>query len=223
MFDSSGNDLGYQDDPNWWYGNGPNRFRMSHPNDDYPLQYFPLAKPGDQAIQNYVKYVDQFYEKIAKFKLDSVIEFGAAAGWITKEFMQQGIEITAIEGSAAGCHLLDEANIDYLKHDLRVPLESMRIYDIALCTEVAEHIPICFHAVLVRSLTDASNMVWFSSEGPEVDNKAHLHHVAEMPLDYWIKLFDWFGYGCFMLPDYVMTETEGRGRVIFYNSKVYRV
>ena len=102
-----------------------------------------------------------------------------------------------------------------IKHDLRFPLNLNRIFDIVLCTEVAEHIEPPFSSQLILNIINHSKLVWFSFEEPGT-NSAHYHHCNEQPEKFWKNLFDFFGYQMVKLPKKVIKEVGGRAGYIFY-------
>lgn len=211
---------GYLEDNNWWHNpNHPNAFNYADLDEYYPKEYIKSAEMPEHVIQAYVKYVQEFYKKIVGKQLESLVEFGSGGGWFLKAFQDEFIEAYGLEGTLAGCGACIECGIsgDTIRRvDFRHPVVVNKKYDIALCTEVAEHVEPTFAGTLVRSLTQASDLIWFSSEPPNT-NRPHLHHCNEQPLQYWINLFDFFGYACYMLPDYVHSETAERSRCIFIN------
>lgn len=230
MFNDKGEDLGYQDDPQWWY-KGPNRFRIANLDADYPEHYFTVAGVPQEVIDRYCLEVVNRYNLITGLELPnpgsfrSIAEFGAGGGWFAKKFEEMGIQGTvAYEGSIGGCHYMEHHGYDgFVQYDIReVHQPLVHKYPIALASEILEHCEPFFHGIAVYNLVGHSDLVWFSSEDPEVvHNPGHLHHPGEAPLDYWKALFNWHDYGCLMLPDSVYEATAGRGRCIFYNRQVH--
>ena len=49
------------------------------------------------------------------------------------------------------------------------------------------------------------------------------HHPNEQPDIFWINLFDFFNYGYVKLSDEIYSETNLRGRYVFYNKNVYNI
>lgn len=234
MFDSNGNDLGYKESPTWWWDkDDPDRFRIENLDSDYPPQYFPLAKPTDEVLSAMTNYILQYFHQFAGRKPKSypnrgIIDVGCGGGWLLIEFEKNhGITGDGIEGSYEG-FLMGADRSDYefgiQQADLRMPREQLAAkYDIAICTEVAEHLAPYFSGILIHNLVGLSDFIWWSSEGPEIQNKSHLHHVNEQPIEYWQAIFKWHGYECFILPDDVFNACAGRGRCVFYNKNVYQL
>lgn len=222
-----GEDNGWLHKQNWWFD--PDHelgFTIGDLDSLYPEKYFEVDHVKPETIHNYCEFIMRYFKDITGKSLREIVEFGTAGGWFGEEFKRRGIgSIWGLEGSQAGsnkasfrmCYnVLSQGDF---RRPISYPFLSKR-FDIALCTEVAEHIEPPFSATLVKSLCDASDLVWFSFEEPNT-NPAHVHHCNEMPAKFWIHLFDFFGYGCYMLPDEVFNMTEGRGRMIFYNKNTY--
>jgi len=217
-----GEDNGWLTKQNFWFDpNHEHGFAIQDLNGLYPEKYFESDHVKPETIENYCRLVPEFYEKITGQALNSIIEVGSGGGWFTKSFQDAGFEIVGLEGTEAGYNACKTRGIKLVgRSDFRVPIKFNRRSDIALCTEVAEHIEPPFSATLIKSLCDASDLVWFSFEEPNT-NEAHVHHCNEMPAKFWINLFDFYGYGAYKLPDWVYDQCEGRGMYIFYNKSVY--
>lgn len=222
-----GKDQGYLDDPQWWFNHPEHQFRIAKLDEDYPAEYFPLAEPPKEALNSLVNYAKHYYKKITDKDLTNVFEFGFGGGWTLEAFEASHVKIFGLEGTSAG---YDEASVrlfplgGLIHEDIRHKLGSVAPrFDMAVATEILEHVEIPFHAMAISNIIGYSHLVWFSSEPPEIPNRPHLHHPGEMPLKYWQNLFDFYGYGCYMLPDEVFRATEGRGRCIFYNKSVYNL
>jgi SAM-dependent methyltransferase len=69
-------------------------------------------------------------------------------------------------------------------------------FDLALCLEVAEHLPKHTASLLIERLTALSDLVLFSAAVPF---QGGTNHVNEQWPEYWALLFKQRGYGCFDL------------------------
>lgn len=215
---------GWLEDMNWWHNpDHPNSFSYCNLDEYYPPDYIKSATMPEHVVNAYVRYVCEYYIKIKKKELTSLVEFGSAGGWFLKAFQDIFIDAVGLEGTLAGCVQCIKQGVrgDTISRvDFRNPIALNRKFDVALCTEVAEHVESPFAATLVRSLTQASDLVWFSSEPPNT-NKPHLHHCNEQPLKYWINLFAFFGFCYYVLPDEIHYACAERARCIFFNKKTY--
>lgn len=101
----------------------------------------------------------------------SVIEFGPH-GCLFTLGMQLGLEVfvvDALQWSVDQCVARGVPVEQTLRHDLRKSLPHDRPgkrFDIALCTEMAEHVEPPFSSMVVHNLVRHSDLVWFSTEQP---------------------------------------------------------
>lgn len=217
MIFEHGKDNGYLEERNWWHNpEHPNAFRIGKLDEDYPQVYFNNHNLDSGVIDSYCRYVVDYYYRITNKSLKTIIEYGSAGSWFSNKFRSMGYEVNALDGA--------DCAVSNVKRDFRKVLvfspPAVKLYDIALCTEVAEHLEPPFAGILVHNLTCESDMIWWSS-AVAGHGQAHLHHPNEQPYQYWINLFDFYGFGCVMLPDEVYKACASRGRCIFYNKSVY--
>ncbi len=78
-----------------------------------------------------------------------------------------------------------------VKHDLTRPIQLGRKFDIAICLEVAEHLPDVASDILIKTLSDHSEIVLFSAAVPGQGGQNHLN---EKWLSYWSTKFAKQGY-----------------------------
>lgn len=125
----------------------------------------------------------------------SVVDVGCGRGAWLSEFKAQGIEkIVGLDG-------------DYLKPStLLFPADCFRPtdlsgefeipagrFDLAVCLEVAEHLPARNSRHLVRQLTLAAPQVLFSA-APPGQGEGRGGHINCQPLSHWRKIFEEFGF-----------------------------
>lgn len=218
-----GKDMGYKAKAGWW--NDPSdkdAFRIAELNNDYPYEYFSTDHVSETVVTAYCDSVVRAYELLSGAPLKTIVEFGAAGGWFTSEFFKRGYHIWGFDGAESGLAKCFDRKIFFADaQDFRKPMaEPYRKFDIALCTEVAGHIEPPFSAMLVSNLVKHSDVIWWSSEEVGV-TKPHLHHPNEQPYQYWINIFEFYGYKAKKISDEIFYACEGRGRYIFYNSNTY--
>jgi hypothetical protein len=228
-----GEDNGWLHKQNFWFDpDHEHGFGIVDLDSIYPEKYFEHDHVKPETVEAYCRLVPEIYESLTGRQPESLIEFGSAGGWFLAEFIKRGYFCLGLEGTKAGidaCFRRGIIDNQILQHDFRRPIDMSGAkgpsghrlgYQIALCTEVAEHIEPPFSSVLVKSLVDAAPFIWFSFEEPNT-NPAHIHHPNEMPAKFWINLFDFYGYKAYKLPQWVYDQTEGRGSYVFYDQRVF--
>lgn len=144
--------------------------------------YLELAKTSDTSAKVLVPIL------IEKFQPLSVVDFGCGSGSFPRAFIANGIiDILGIEGDWV---LQFESIKDerWLKvHNLTSPIFLQKKFDLAICLEVAEHLPPEYSRLLITSLVDASDRIAFSAAIPGQSGTEHIN--LQFP-DYWGKLFE---------------------------------
>jgi SAM-dependent methyltransferase len=117
----------------------------------------------------------------------SVIDVGCGVGTWLSVFQEHGVkDVLGIEGRwVPKEHLVIPEDL-FMNHDLNEQLVLNRTFDLALCLEVAEHIPEYRAQLFVDSLTSLAPVVLFSAAIPGQGGKGH---VNEQWPDYWASLF----------------------------------
>jgi hypothetical protein len=224
----NGNFIGWVDHPTdrWWFDETcKSSFEYFDLDSFYNEDYFKEDHVGDIVVNNYVLYLLDYYTKLTGKNIKNVLEIGTGGGWFTKKFLDYELEVFGVEGAQCGYDstlLKGVPESSMLKHDLREPLNLNKKFDVVCCTEVSEHIEMPFTGTLVKTLTDHSDFIWFSSSAPGLLNMPpHYHHCNEQPDKFWINLFDFFNYDYVKLSDEIYNNTQLRARYVFYNRNVY--
>ena len=125
----------------------------------------------------------------------SVIDIGCGTGSWLKIAKQLGVKlIQGVDGIYLDRQLLSIENEEFKHHDLTLPLQSNIKYDLAICLEVAEHLPEASADNLVDILTEHSAIVLFSAAVP---GQGGQFHINEQWPDYWQNKFASRGYFAF--------------------------
>ena len=122
------------------------------------------------------------------FRPSSVVDVGCGTGAWLSCFRNNGVQTVL----GIDYYNFDEvpsllAPEDYRKVDLTQPLQIGQRFDLALCLEVAEHLPPSASATLVENLTKLSDVIVFSAAIP---GQMGFGHVNERWPSYWCRLFD---------------------------------
>jgi SAM-dependent methyltransferase len=127
------------------------------------------------------------------FTPHSVVDVGCGTGAWLKAFAERvdGLEVMGIDGDYVDrSKLLFDQN-RFVAADLTRLVRIDGRYDLALCLEVAEHLPSPSASGLVSALTGCAPLVLFSAAVP---GQTGTHHVNERWPFYWKALFADRGY-----------------------------
>ena len=117
----------------------------------------------------------------------SVVDVGCGRGAWLKAFQECGVEdVLGLDGDYVAPDALLIPPACFQPADLTAPLRMDRGFDLALCLEVAEHLPPAAAPGLIRSLVGLAPLVLFSAALPL---QGGTHHVNERWPDYWSGLF----------------------------------
>ena len=117
----------------------------------------------------------------------SAVDFGCGRGTWLKACLENGVEtILGLDGEYVQRDRLLISPDQFRSVDLRRPVRLERQFDLALCLEVAEHLPARSAAALVESLAAAAPVVLFSAALPGQEGKSHIN---EQWPKYWEDLF----------------------------------
>jgi SAM-dependent methyltransferase len=123
----------------------------------------------------------------------SVLDVGCGVGTWTAMWP----DAVGVDGDWVPENALRVSRNNFIAHDLRTPLHLTwnhhrgRRFDMALCVEVAEHLPRKAGPTLVASLCEHADVVVFSAAVPGQDGVGHIN--LHWP-SYWAKLFASHGY-----------------------------
>jgi hypothetical protein len=129
---------------------------------------------------------------LASVEVNSVVDVGSGIGTWTKQFTVHGVRrVLGIDGPHVDRSLLVIPAESFHAHDLNQPLRIDETFDLAVCLEVAEHLPGMRAAGLIEDLIRLAPCILFSAAIP---GQGGTNHVNEQPLSYWVRLFLERGY-----------------------------
>lgn len=138
---------------------------------------------------------------LRKVRPRSVVDVGCALGAWLKVFSEHGAEVVqGLDGHYVDSSklLIDEATftpvdlVETIKGDLDPVFEKADgRYDLAVCLEVAEHLPESSASDLVRALTTLAPIVLFSAAVP---GQGGVGHINERWPSYWKSRFEEHGF-----------------------------
>lgn len=118
----------------------------------------------------------------------TLIDVGCGRGVWAQEFEQLGLDVLGVDGD-----YVEEPVVPFQPLDISVPFSSGQRFDLALCLEVAEHLPEFRAGSFVDDLCELSDVVIFSAAIPHQSGTGHIN--CQWP-SYWAELFANNGYGC---------------------------
>lgn len=120
----------------------------------------------------------------------SVIDVGCGEGWFAREFVKQGISpVTGYDYTATDGEVID--GVTFRSVDLTEICRGFESADMAVCLEVAEHLPESAADGLINALTAAAPYVLFSAAIPGQGGHGHIN--CQWPA-HWVEKFNRFGY-----------------------------
>jgi hypothetical protein len=110
-------------------------------------------------------------------------DLGAGCGVYGRRFAEHGVEVVSIDGVVPPAEHSYPVSIQV--RDLTVPFENVwGSFDLALCLEVAEHIPEALADAFLDNILRFSDRLILSAAQP---NQGGHHHVNEQPKRYWVS------------------------------------
>jgi len=122
----------------------------------------------------------------------SVIDVGCGMGGWLRAFAENGVALVrGIDGDYVDPSKLYIAPECFTAVDLKQPIKIDARFDLALCLEVAEHLPARTSDELVRSLTNLAPIVLFPASVP---GQGGTGHINEPWPEYWKELLAQRGF-----------------------------
>ena len=122
----------------------------------------------------------------------SVVDVGCGVGSWLAEFRRNGVEdVLGVDGPHVDRALLEIPADRFEARDLTKPVAIPRSFDLALCLEVAEHLPESSADALVGSLVALAPVILFSAAVP---GQGGTGHVNEAWPEAWARRFSARGY-----------------------------
>lgn len=121
----------------------------------------------------------------------SVVDVGCGIGCWAGQFLSHGASVIGVDGDWVDRTSLRIPETCFLPRDLSNQLRLNDRFDLAVCIEVAEHLPPDRASSLIEDLVGLAPCVLFSAAVPDQGGTGHLN---EQPLPYWAAKFAAHGY-----------------------------
>lgn len=126
------------------------------------------------------------------YKPASILDVGCGLGNWIQVAKKMGInDITGVDGSYVNRSLLKINVEEFVEKNLTEPFDLGRKFDLAICLEVAEHLPESSANGLIQSLTLHADVIMFSAALP---GQGGQNHINEQWPKYWQKIFNNHGF-----------------------------
>jgi len=157
---------------------------------------------NSEFFRNHMKYrpIYDFIGDIivGNFKPESVIDWGCGCGFLIERLYRHGIDkLLGIEGSRDVMEFWKSEIIKIVQSKLVIAdiidfVDTDGQYDMAVCMEVAEHLPEEKADDLVKKVVlSAKNYIWWTAAQPGQDGDGHINC---QPICYWKDKFEHNSY-----------------------------
>ncbi len=154
----------------------------------YGPDFFRAWGPSNAEYVSSAKLVAEAVYQV--FRPASLADLGCGCGVYSHLFKLKGVKVTALDGVLPPPE--HSFPVEVIKRDLTEPLKNVwGQFDLALCLEVAEHIPEEFSDIFLTNLTGFSGRLVMSAAPP---GQGGQHHVNEQPRRYWARKLAALGF-----------------------------
>ena len=125
-----------------------------------------------------------------QFRPRALADLGCGCGVYSSLFAALGAEVLALDGVKPPAE--HSFPVEIKVRDLTEPFENTwGSFDLALCLEVAEHIPEELLPAFLKNITSFGDTLLLSAAPP---NQGGHHHVNEQPRRYWVRKLKEVGF-----------------------------
>ena len=122
----------------------------------------------------------------------SIIDVGCGLGnWIEVAKRLTGAQIIGVDGNYVNRKLLKIDENEFVEQDLTKPFNLNKKFDLAICLEVAEHLPESSAVGFIQSITNHADVIMFSAALP---GQGGQNHINEQWPSYWQEHFNNCGF-----------------------------
>ncbi|MCA9798638.1 MAG: class I SAM-dependent methyltransferase [Cyanobacteria bacterium HKST-UBA04] len=149
------------------------------------------------------------------FQPRSLVDIGCGEGLFLNVFHQHGINVIGCDISEAALKVSSKDFIIF-QADATKPIRFNQTFDLAMCVEIAEHIPNRCSRQLVKTLTKASDTVFFTAAPP---GQGGVGHINEQPQAFWERLFQDEGFSLDESLSHYFRTTLQDAQVVYWLSR----
>jgi SAM-dependent methyltransferase len=157
--------------------------------DIYSNSYFQVV--DSLATQSAAQFIQVIMEN---FSPATAVDVGCGTGAMLAELSKRGVRVLGLEYSRSAIEICRRRNLEVREYNIETnrSVTDLGRFDVAICTEVAEHIEVQFADALVDQLVEFSDQIVFTAAVP--GQGGGVSHVNEQPNAYWITKFSSRGY-----------------------------
>lgn len=158
------------------------------PTADYDEKWFKIK--AREHLEWYQGFARALYEE---FSPAAAADVGCGCGTILDSLFERGVKVCGWDGSQNAFCVIPRRIAEFITiHDFQNGFPDVDTgFDLAICMEVAEHLPQGCADGLVRFLTGLSDTVYFTAASPGQGGR---FHVNEQPPQYWADKFLKLGF-----------------------------
>ena len=163
---------------------------MSHANTNELIE---VSNQIEEAARSAVAVVPQI---LALFPwVRSVVDVGCGVGEWLHQFSLHGVsQLLGVDAQVPPEYILQIKPSEFQQKDLSAPFTLPQHFDLALCLQLGEHLTPQSTTELIKSLTQASDLIVF---GAGIPGQANESTANERWPSYWAALFEKQGFLCF--------------------------
>lgn len=121
-------------------------------------------------------------------EVNSIIDFGCGVGTFLHVSGVEDVLGIDMHNDMRSLRIPERA---YMRHNLEHRLVHNRKFDMAICVEVAEHLPESAARTLCESISGVSDLVLWSAA---TLGQGGVNHINEQPMEYWCDIWKSLGY-----------------------------
>lgn len=120
----------------------------------------------------------------------SWLDVGCGPGMLVREMRDRGYAAHGIDGSASALNVIPELDGWLWCFDLREPVQLHSLYDVVVCSDVAEHVGAA-HTLVASCVRHAKKAIIFGAAPPGQDGHGH---IDLRPKEEWHAMFAALGW-----------------------------
>jgi SAM-dependent methyltransferase len=124
------------------------------------------------------------------YDIKSVVDIGCGSGHNLEWFKNNGINCVGVDGDPKSVQATVDKQIIAVTNDYTLKSALSNTYDLAICTEFAEHVEAKYEHLWLRDLQKCKYVLFTHA----VPNQGGYHHVNEQTESYWLERFASYGF-----------------------------